>query len=326
MESKAEVRSRDFSSLTGKSHHVPHRVDEVPRSQRISTKSWGDRIVDIIIGVIIVLIVLAIIYPLYFIVIASFSDPTQVATGKVFLFPRSINFKGYAQILADQRIWTGYKNTLVYSVLGTIVNLLVTLPCAFAMSRKEFKPRRIIMFFFTFTMFFSGGLVPSYLLMKQLGLLNSMWVFIIPGAFSVFNMIIARSFFEASIPEELFDAARVDGLTYWGYFVKIVLPLSSAIIAVIALYYFVGHWNDYFTGLIYIRNQDLQPLQNVLQSILLANQTQANNAGMSAFQSQNFADQIKFGIIIVSTLPLLIIYPFLQKYFNKGVMIGAVKG
>ncbi|MDN6425473.1 MAG: ABC transporter permease subunit, partial [Bifidobacterium crudilactis] len=152
------------------------------------------------------------------------------------------------------------------------------------------------------------------------------WVFILPGAFGVYNMIIARSFFEGSIPEELRDSARVDGVSYFGFFFKIVLPLSSAIIAVIGLYCFVGHWNDYFTGLIYIRDQDQQPLQNILQMILLANQTDSGSAGMTAAQSQNFADQIKFGIIIVSTLPLLVIYPFLQKYFNKGVMIGAVKG
>ncbi|KFI79156.1 sugar ABC transporter permease [Bifidobacterium mongoliense DSM 21395] len=184
------------------------------------------------------------------------------------------------------------------------------------------------MFLFTFTMFFGGGLIPSYLLMKQLGLLNSMWVFVLPGAFGVYNMIIARSFFESSIPEELRDSARVDGVSYFGFFFKIVLPLSSAIIAVIGLYCFVGHWNDYFTGLIYIRDQDQQPLQNILQMILLANQATNgdNTASMSALQAQNFADQIKFGIIIVSTLPLLVIYPFLQKYFNKGVMIGAVKG
>ena len=260
------------------------------------------------------------------IIVASFSDPNLVSTGKVTVLPKGINFKGYLKILEDTRIWIGYRNTLLYSLLGTAVNLIVTLPAAFALSRKEFKPRRVILFFFTFTMFFGGGLIPSYLLMKQLGLLNSIWVFIIPGAFSVFNMIIARSFFEASIPEELHDAAQVDGLSYFGYFNKIVLPLSTAIIAVIGLYYFVGHWNDYFTGLIYIRDQNLQPLQNVLQNILLANQTQVGAVGMTAMDSQNFADQIKFGVIIVSTIPLLIIYPFLQKYFNKGVMIGAVKG
>jgi len=285
-----------------------------------------DRLIDAVIALIIAVIVLAVVYPVWFIVIASFSDPTLVSTGQVTLVPRGITFKGYEQILADSRIWTGYRNTLLYSFLGTAVNLVVTLPAAFAMSRREFRPRRVIMFFFAFTMFFSGGLIPSYLLMRQLGLLNSVWVFILPGAFSVFNMIIARSFFEHSIPEELRDAAQVDGLSYFGFFFRIVIPLSGAIIAVIGLYYFVGHWNDYFTGLIYIHNQELQPLQNVLQMILLANQTQAGSAGMSALQSQNFADQIKFGVIIVSTVPLLIIYPFLQKYFNKGVMIGAVKG
>ncbi len=289
-------------------------------------KTVSDWIVDIVIAALLVLIVASVIYPLWFIIIASFSDPALVAQGKVVLVPQGVNFKGYEKIIMDERIWTGYRNTIIYSLLGTAVNLLVTLPTAFALSRVEFKPRRIILFIFTFTMFFGGGLIPSYLLMKDLGILNSMWVFILPGAFSVYNMIIARSFFETSIPEELRDAAQVDGLSYFSYFMRIVLPLSGAIIAVIGLYYFVGHWNDYFTGLIYIRDLDKQPLQNILQMILLSNQTGQGAASMSALESQNFADQIKFGVIIVSTLPLLVIYPFLQKYFNKGVMIGAVKG
>ncbi|WP_300766444.1 carbohydrate ABC transporter permease [uncultured Bifidobacterium sp.] len=294
------------------------------------SKTTADWIVDGMIALIITVIVLGVLYPLWFIIIASFSDPTAVSTGQVLLLPKGINLTGYSKLISDSRIWIGYKNTIIYSVLGTALNLVVTIPASFALSRPEFKPRRIIMFLVAFTMFFSGGLIPTYLLMKQLGLLNSMWVFILPGAFNAFNMIIARSFFETSIPEELRDASRVDGLSYFGFFWKIVIPLSSAIIAVIGLYYFVGHWNDYFTGLIYIRDQDKQPLQNVLQMILLANQTSPGSsssmAGMTAAQSQNFADQIKFGIIIVSTLPLLVIYPFLQKYFNKGVMIGAIKG
>ncbi|TCD54426.1 carbohydrate ABC transporter permease [Alloscardovia theropitheci] len=289
-------------------------------------KTVSDWIVDTIIVILLVAIVASVIYPLYFIIIASFSDPALVAQGKVTLIPQGVSFRGYEKIIMDERIWTGYRNTIVYSLVGTAVNLLVTLPTAFALSRAEFKPRRIILFLFTFTMFFGGGLIPSYLLMKDLGILNSMWVFILPGAFSVYNMIIARSFFETSIPEELRDAAQVDGLSYFSYFIRIVLPLSGAIIAVIGLYYFVGHWNDYFTGLIYIRDLDKQPLQNILQMILLSNQTGQGAASMSALESQNFADQIKFGVIIVSTLPLLVIYPFLQKYFNKGVMIGAIKG
>ncbi|RYN11949.1 sugar ABC transporter permease [Bifidobacterium animalis subsp. animalis] len=311
-----------MNAIASKSRHVRRRK-ATPVKQR---KTASDRVVDIAIAVIITLIVLAIIYPLWFIVIASFSQPDAVASGQVILLPKGVSLSGYAKILSDSRIWIGYRNTILYTLVGTAVNLVVTIPAAFALSRREFKPRRIIMFLFAFTMFFSGGLIPSYLLIKQLGLLNSMWVFILPGAFGVYNMIIARSFFESSIPEELYDSARVDGVSYFGFFLRIVLPLSSAIIAVIGLYCFVGHWNDYFTGLIYIRDQSKQPLQNILQMILLANQTQSGTAGMSAAQTQNFADQIKFGVIIVSTLPLLVLYPFLQKYFNKGVMIGAVKG
>lgn len=289
-----------------------------------------DWAVDVLIIAIIVAVVFVTIYPLWFVVIASISNAGLVSQGEVILFPKGININGYIKVMQEPRIWIGYRNTILYSVVGTLVNMLVTLPVGFALSRAEFKPRRIILFLFTFTMFFSGGLIPSYLLYKDLGILNTMWVFILPGAVSVYNVIIVRSFFESSIPEELHDAAQIDGLGYFGYFMKIVLPLSSAIIGVIALYYFVAHWNDYFTGLIYIRDQNKQPLQVVLQNILLANQVTTSGGGSSNGQSmierQQLADSIKYGIIIVSTLPLLIIYPFVQKYFTKGVMIGAVKG
>ncbi|MFT9232375.1 MAG: carbohydrate ABC transporter permease [Bifidobacterium sp.] len=307
----------------------PHKVsgDEIPWNRKQGqSKTISDHVADIVIGLVVLAIVIVVLYPLWFIVIASFSDPTKVAIGQVVALPQGTNFTGYTRIFEDSRIWNGYQNTLLYAVVGTVLNMVVTLPAAFALSRSEFRPRRIIMFLFTFTMFFGGGLIPSYLLYKQIGILNSMWVFILPGAVSVYNLIIARSFFETSIPEELHDAAQIDGMSYFGYFMRIVLPLSSAIIAVIALYYFVGHWNDYFTGLIYIRDSTKEPLQNVLQSILLANQTNSNTAGMTAVAAQRFAEQIKYGVIIVSTLPLLVMYPFLQKYFNKGVMIGAVKG
>ncbi|WP_295908177.1 carbohydrate ABC transporter permease [uncultured Bifidobacterium sp.] len=289
----------------------------------------GDLAVDIVIALLLAATLLAVIYPLWFIVVASLSDQGAVSSGRVTLWPVGFTLAGYQRVFQDARIWTGYGNTVLYAVLGTALNLVVTMPAAFALSRLEFKPRRVLLFLFTFTMYFAGGLIPNYLLYKQLGLLNSMWVFILPGALSVWNLIIARSFFETSIPEDLHDAARIDGLGYFGYFMKIVIPLSSAIIAVIGLYYFVGHWNDYFTGLIYIRQEAKEPLQNVLQSILLANQTNqmgTGNGGQNVLQQQQLADQIKYGVIIVSTLPLLIIYPFLQKYFNKGVMIGAVKG
>lgn len=288
-----------------------------------------DRFIDFVIYGLIALVVIAVTYPLWFIVVASFSDPGQVAQGNVTFFPKGFRLSGYEMIMKDERIWTGYRNSIFYSVVGTLINLIVTIPAAYALSRPEFRARRVLLLLFTVTMFFSGGLIPTYLLFKDLGILNTMWVFLLPGAVNVFNLIIARTFFESSIPEELFDAARVDGLSYFGFFLRIVLPLSGAIIAVIGLYYFVGHWNNYFTGLVFIRDSDKLPLQNILQSILLANQSITGPSaptGQNAQELQEIADQIKYGVIIVSTLPLLIMYPFLQKYFNKGVMIGAVKG
>ena len=299
---------------------VTQNKNDIPWNKHVRQKQKpGDLAVSGVINVLLLLTIVAVLYPLWFVVIASFSNPNAVAGGEVLLLPKGVTFVGYA----NQRIWQGYLNTIIYSVVGTAVNMAVTIPCAFALSRREFKPRRVIMFLFTVTMFIAGGLIPNYLLYKSLGINNSMWVFILPGAVSVYNVIVARSFFETSIPEELFDAAQIDGLSYFGYFFKIVLPLSSAILAVIGLYYFVGHWNDFMTGLIYITDDKKQPLQVVQQLLLVAQGTGTN---VNAAAQQQAADQIKFGIIIVSTLPLLVLYPFLQKYFNKGVMLGAVKG
>ncbi|OQP13219.1 carbohydrate ABC transporter permease, partial [Geobacillus zalihae] len=223
----------------------------------------------------------------------------------------------------------GYRNTIIYTVLGTFVNLLFTLPAAYVLSRKEFKARNFLMFVFVFTMFFNGGLIPTYLLMKELHLTNTMWVFILPFSVNVFNLIITRTFFETSLPKELFEAAQLDGCTHFQFFGRVVLPLSKAIVSVIGLYYLVGHWNDFFTGLIYIRDYSLQPLQIVLRDILISNQVFAEGAGAGGAAggyAQRYADQIKYGVIIVSTLPILIVYPFIQKYFEKGVMIGSIKG
>ena len=304
--------------------------DDIPWNPKVrQQRTVSDWITDIVIWVILALVVVAVIYPLWFVIIASVSNQTAVNQGQVALWPVGFSLGGYEKVFSDGRIWTGYLNTVIYSVVGTALNMIVTIPVAFALSRREFKPRRVILFLFTFTMFFAGGLIPNYLLFKQLGLLDNWLVFILPTAVSVWNVIIARSFFETSIPEDLYDASQIDGLGYWGYFLRIVLPLSSAIIAVLALYYFVGHWNDFFTGLVYIRDADKLPLQNVLRSILLANQTGLtgqSSGGMDLLQQREFANQIKYGVIIVSTLPLLVLYPFLQKYFNKGVMIGAIKG
>jgi len=291
----------------------------------------GDLLFSIALGTVVALVLFATIYPIWFVTIASVSDPSLVATGKVWLFPQGFSTFGYEQILADERIWTGYRNTLLYTVVGTALNLVVTLPAAFALSRREFAPRRPLMFFFAFTMFFSGGLIPTYLLYRDLNLLDNWLVFVIPSALNVYNLIIARAFFEHSLPEELFEAAVLDGVGYLRYFASMALPLSKAIIAVIGLYYLVQHWNDFFTGLIFVRDYDKQPLQIVLRDILLSNQAFAGGAGGGGGSgggayAQQFADQIKYGVIIVSTLPVLLVYPFIQKYFEKGVMVGSVKG
>ncbi len=292
-------------------------------------KNINDMIFDLFIYVICAIVFLIIAYPLYFVVIASVSDSTLVSTGKVLLFPKGFSLFGYQEIFQDARIWIGYKNTMIYSLLGTFVNLLLTLPAAYVLSRKEFRARRILMFFFVFTMFFNGGLIPTYLLMKDLQLIDTMWVFIIPFSVNVFNLIITRTFFETNIPNELYEAASIDGCNHFTFFLKVVMPLSKAVVSVIGLYYLVWHWNDFFTGLIYIRDYSLQPLQIVLRDILLSNQVFAEGAGSGGAAggyAQRYADQIKYGVIIISTLPILIVYPFIQKYFEKGVMIGSVKG
>ncbi|QGQ19266.1 ABC transporter permease subunit [Cellulomonas sp. JZ18] len=291
----------------------------------------GDLLFSIALGTTVALVLFATVYPIWFVTVASVSDPTMVATGRVWLFPQGFSLFGYEQILADDRIWTGYRNTLLYTVVGTALNLVVTLPAAYALSRREFAPRKPLMFFFAFTMFFSGGLIPTYLLYRDLNLLDNWLVFVIPSALNVYNLIIARAFFEHSLPEELFEAATLDGVGYFRFFLSMALPLSKAIIAVIGLYYLVQHWNDFFTGLIFVRDYDKQPLQIVLRDILLSNQAFAGGAGGAGGSSggeyaQQFADQIKYGVIIVSTLPVLLVYPFIQKYFEKGVMVGSVKG
>jgi putative aldouronate transport system permease protein len=252
-----------------------------------------------------------------------------VNQGKVLLGPKGINFYGYSQIFKNTGIWLGYRNTIVYSLGGTALNLAVTLPAAYALSKKAFSARKLIMKLFIFTMYFNGGMIPTYMLVSSLGILNTPWVMLIMGALSVYNLIITRTFFENAIPEEMYEAAVLDGCSHFRYFTLIVIPLSKAVIAVIMLYYLVGHWNDYFNALLYLNRDELQPLQTVLRNILLLNQAQvmagSTGGGIGAY-AQQYADQIKFGVIIVSTLPVLCVYPFIQKFFEKGVMIGAIKG
>ena len=304
-------------------------VSSMNIERRFSQKPLSDKIFDIAIGTICVFIFVSIAYPLYFVLLASVSNANLVAQGKVLFYPKGFSLFGYSKIFEDARIWIGYRNTIIFTVAGTILNMVLTLPAAYTLSRKDFKARRPIMLAFVFTMYFSGGLIPTYLLIKGLGIDDSMWVYIVPFSVNVFNLIVTRSFFESSIPDELLESASLDGCSDFRFFIKIVLPLSKAVISVISLYYIVAHWNDFFTGLIYIRNKNLIPLQIVVRDIILINQVFSEGAGLggdAGGYAQMYADSVKYGLIIVSTIPILILYPLIQKYFEKGVMIGAIKG
>lgn len=293
-----------------------------------SRKSKGDLIFDAINLVIMLAVSLVILYPLYFVIIASITDPSVVNKGGLLLYPEVLFVGGYKKIFEYQPLWLGYWNSIVYTAVGTLLNLLVTIPAAYAFSRTDLYGRRWMQKLFIFTMFFSGGLIPSYLVVDGLGLRDTIWAMILPVALSVYNLIIARSFFEGNMPIEMLEAAKIDGCGDMRYFVSIVLPLSKVIIAVMALFYAVSHWNSYFNALIYLNKEELYPLQIILRNLLIIN-TAGNSMivdPMSLANKAKLAEQMKYGVIVVASLPLLMVYPFLQKYFTKGVMIGAVKG
>lgn len=289
------------------------------------------RVIDIIACVLGGIALLLTLYPLIYVISASFSEPTMVTTGQVVLLPVLPTLDGYKTIFEYGPIWTGYRNTIFYTVFGTFINMAVTLPCAYALSRKDLVGRNALSVLFAFTMFFSGGLIPTYLVVKQLNMINTIWALLIPSAMSVWNMIIARTYFQSSIPSGIEEAATIDGCSNVKLFTRIVLPLSQPIIAVLILYYAVGHWNEYFNALIYLSNQEIYPLQLILRSILLLDQMldmmdsdpEAQKEMMRLLQMK---EAMKFGIIVLSTLPVMILYPFLQKFFVKGVMVGAIKG
>lgn len=297
-------------------------------SKEFRRQPKSDKFFDIINYTILFLVLMAVMYPLYFIVIASISDPAAVARGEVWLIPKGLNIDGYKEIVKNKDIWMGYGNSIKYTVIGTAINIALTIPAAYALSRNELVGKKYIMGIITFTMFFGGGLIPTYLLVNKLGINNTMWALLLPGAVSVFNLIVARSFFVQNIPEELFDAGQVDGCSYFTFFFKIVLPVSKPIIAVMVLMYAVGHWNSYFNALIYIRDRTLYPLQVILRELLIQQESAAgvSQDAVSAAEQQRLADMLKYGVIIVSSLPVLCMYPFVQKHFVKGMMIGSVKG
>lgn len=303
-------------------------MNGVHSSHGIRVRETGfDRVFNVFVAILSALVFIGVAYPLYFIVIASFSDSDMVNMGKVLLYPRGFSTYGYGKVIEDFRIWRGYINTIIYTFGGTAVSIALTAMGAYALSRKEFVARKVINGLFVFTMFFNGGLVPTYMLISSLGFVNNRLVMIIPFCVSVFNLIIVRTAFEA-MPEDLYEASALDGCTHFQYFFRIVLPLSKAVLSVITLYYMVGRWNEFFTPLLYLNKAELSPLQIILRDILLSNQVflEGSSAGTGTSYAQRYADQVKYVVIIASTLPLIVIYPFVQKYFEKGVMIGALKG
>ncbi len=291
-----------------------------------------DRIFDIVNYIFMSFVLILVLYPLIYIVSASISDPKLVNTGKMWLYPMGITFEGFKKVFKDPDIWTGYINTIFYTVFGTLISLAITLPCAYALSNKKLPGRKILTALFMFTMFFGGGLIPLYLLVKNLHMLNTIWAVLLPSAASIWNIIITKTYFETTIPAGLEEAAEIDGCNTFMKFFKIILPLSAPIIAVMALFYGVGRWNSYFNEMIFLKDRSKFPLQIFLREILIINQMVSSSHTITAEELKSLAEQsriadiIKYAIMIVSTLPIICVYPFLQKYFVKGIMIGSIKG
>lgn len=290
----------------------------------------SDRVFDVVNVAVMIFMVILFVWPLWFVVIASVSDPNQVWSGNVILWPKGFTTVAYEALADYSMIWVGYRNTIIYTVVGTLVNLVMTVCAAYPLSRKNFMPRNFFMVMFMITMYFGGGLIPTYLVVNSLNLINTPWAMIIPGACSIYNVIIMRTYFINSIPHSLQEAAELDGANAFQFLMKVVLPLSKPIIAVVALYYAVGHWNDFYTALLYINDQDLLPLQSFLRDILMSNKMSLNGMqGLDAAAAEakmQLSQTLKYSVIIVSTVPVLCVYPFIQKYFVKGIMIGSVKG
>lgn len=287
----------------------------------------SDAVFDTVLYAICGLLLLVILYPLWFIVIASFSDPSAVAGGHVWLWPVSFTLDGYDELLRQAEVWIGYRNTIAYTLLGTLFGLVVNISAAFALSRRDLWGRRLLMSLYVFTMFFSGGLIPIFLTVQEMGFYNNFWVMIIPFSVSAYNIIVARTFFETSLPPDLWDAAQIDGCGNLRFFFTMALPLSKAVISVIALWTAVGQWNSYFNALIYIRDDSLYPLQLIMRNILITNQNfAALGTGEAALIAMRRANLVRYSMIIIATVPIMCVYPFIQKHFDQGVMIGAVKG
>jgi putative aldouronate transport system permease protein len=307
------------STVYGK--HKLHRMGEV----------WQDHLFNGIDLFLVILILALMLYPLYLIIISSFSDPGLVALGEVTLYPKKITFAGYEALLSYKALWRSYLNSIIYTVAGTGISIAVTMGAAFTLSRN-FPGKMFITFLFVFTMFFNGGLIPTFLVMRNIGLYNNPWICILMGCVSVWNVMVARTYIKSTIPETLYEAAVLDGASYWRYFIHVVLPLSGTIIAVLSVYYGVGKWNDYWTGLVYIAKEQFMPLQTILRRLLATLTTNTELVNISGDISEAFiirmqrAELAKYGIIVITTAPAVVLYLCMQKFFVKGVMIGSIKG
>ena len=289
----------------------------------------SDKTSDIILIVVTALVMLLVAYPLYYVLVASFSNPYDVYAGKTFLFPSDFSLRGYQAVFADPQIFTGYKNSIKYTVIGTIFSVAMLYITAYPLAQKDLPGRKFFSIFFIITMYFGGGLIPTYLVVKDTGLVDNIWALFLPGGVAVGNMIIVRNYFQNSIPHELLEASEIDGCSKLRTFVSVVIPLSMPIMAVMVVFSMVAYWNDWFTALIYLTGSEKAPLPLVLRNVLIkssASASQASTISGGYAELNKVTEMIKFSSIVVAAAPMLIVYPFVQKYFEKGFMAGAVKG
>ena len=289
-----------------------------------------DRVLQTVLYGVLSIALIVVIYPLFFVIIASISDPVRVNTGEVWIVPLGLTLDGYGEIFTDDQILRGYWNSVLYTVFGTLLNLMLTISCAYALSRRDMVGRNLIMGVLVFTMFFTGGLIPLFLLVRSLGLYDTFFIMILvmPNAVSVFNIVIARTFFQSNIPQELLEAASMDGCSDFRFLASVVIPISGAIIAVLMVFYAVSHWNAFFGALVFLKSESRYPLQLILRGILLSHQL-ADDMWVDdsdALKHQMLAESIKYGVIVVASIPVLVLYPFVQKHYVRGVMLGSIKG
>lgn len=291
-------------------------------------ESGADRLFTIFNYIMLTLVLILVLYPLIYVVSASFSSSSAVLSGRVWLWPVEPTLEGYKAVFKNAMVLKGFTNTIFYTLAGTAINLVLSVMAAYPLSRKDFRGRNVFMLLLVFTMLFNGGLIPTYLIVKDLGMIDTVWAMLIPSALSVWNVIIMRTYFQTTIPNELLEASQLDGCSDFRFLRSIVLPLSGPILAVIALFYAVGHWNQYFNAMIYLKRSDLYPLQLVLRDILVQNEVNIDMLGdaKTAAARQGLRELLKYSLIVVTSVPLLVVYPFLQKFFVKGVMIGSIKG